>query len=170
MEEIYFIADTHFGDDNIRRYENRPFENTAQMEREIIKRWNDTVKEDDRVYVLGDFGADKYEKELLDKLKGKLYLVKGNHDEYSNDYYRNAGFIEVYDLPVILEDFWILSHEPLYINSNMPYANIFGHVHNSPIYKTYSRQHYCVSAERIDYTPVSMKHIIKKIKYGDDIL
>lgn len=170
MEEIYFIADTHFGDDNICRYENRPFENTTQMELEIIKRWNDVVKDNDRVYVLGDFGADKYEKELLNKLKGKLYLIKGNHDGYSNDYYRNAGFTEVYDLPVILEDFWILSHEPLYINSNMPYANIFGHVHNSPIYKTYSSQHYCVSAERIDYTPISMKQIIKKIKYGGNIL
>ena len=168
MEEIYFIADTHFGDDNIRRYENRPFENTVQMEQEIIKRWNNVVKDTDRVYVLGDFGADKYEKDLLNKLNGKIYLVKGNHDEYSNDYYRNAGFIEVYDLPVILGDFWILSHEPLYVNSNMPYANIFGHVHNSPIYKTYSSQHYCVSAERIDYTPVSMKQIMKKVKYGEE--
>ena len=60
-EKIYFIADTHFGDDNIRRYENRPFENAAQMEQELIKRWNNIVKENDKVYVLGDFGADKYE-------------------------------------------------------------------------------------------------------------
>lgn len=163
-EKIYFIADTHFGDDNIRRYENRPFENAAQMEQELIKRWNNIVEENDKVYVLGDFGADKCEKKIISKLKGIIYLVKGNHDEYSNEYYRKAGFAEVYDLPVILKGFWILSHEPLYINTNMPYANIFGHVHNSPIYKTCSSQHYCVSAERIDYTPVSMKYIIQKIK------
>lgn len=163
-EKIYFIADTHFGDDSIRRYENRPFENTVQMEQELIKRWNNIVEENDKVYVLGDFGADKCEKELISKLKGVIYLVKGNHDEYSNEYYRKVGFAEVYDLPVILKSFWILSHEPLYINTNMPYANIFGHVHNSPIYKTCSCQHYCVSAERIDYTPVSMEYIIRKIK------
>lgn len=53
------------------------------------------------------------------------------------------------------------------VQTNMPYANIFGHVHNSPVYKTYSSQHYCVSAERIDYTPISMEHIIRKIKYGE---
>ncbi len=51
-----------------------------------------------------------------------------------------------------------------YVNSNMPYANVFGHIHNSPIFKTYSSQHYCVSVERINYTPISMNEIIKKVQ------
>jgi calcineurin-like phosphoesterase family protein len=49
----------------------------------------------------------------------------------------------------------------------MPYANLFGHVHNSPIIKTYSRQHYCVSVERIDYTPVSFEEIGGRIQGRD---
>ena len=69
----------------------------------------------------------------------------------------------MYDLPVILEGFWILSHDLLYVNTNMPYANIFGHVHNSPIIKDYSRQHYCVSVERIDYRPISFEEIKRRV-------
>ena len=163
---IFFIADTHFSEENIMQYENRPFESAAAMNMEIVSRWNSVVSEEDEVYVLGDFGATGQEALMLGQLKGKKFLVKGNHDTRSNQYYREAGFAEVYDHPVIIKDFWILSHGPLYVNTNMPYANLFGHVHNSPIIKTFSRQHYCVSVERIDYTPISFDEIISVIRDG----
>lgn len=155
---IYFIADTHFGDERIRRYENRPFTDAAAMDQELIRRWNQTVSEADTVYVLGDWGSLS-----PNLLHGTKYLIKGNHDALANQVYRDMGFVEVYDLPVILEDFWILSHEPLYVCENMPYANLFGHVHASPLYRTFSRQHYCVSAERIDYTPISFAAVQKQV-------
>jgi calcineurin-like phosphoesterase family protein len=91
--------------------------------------------------------------------------VKGNHDIQNNDFYRCAGFKEVYDKPVILENFWILSHEPLYVCENMPYAKIFGHVHNSPLYKDCSSHHFCVTVERINYTPISFDEIKRKVNY-----
>lgn len=155
---IYFIADTHFGDERIRRYENRPFTDASAMDQELIRRWNRTVSAADTVYVLGDWGS--LSPALLN---GTKYLLKGNHDTLTNQAYRDMGFAEVYDLPVILESFWILSHEPLYVCENMPYANLFGHVHASPLYRTFSRQHYCVSAERIDYTPISFAAIQKRV-------
>lgn len=163
---IYFIADMHFSEENIMRYENRSFSDIAEMNNELLVRWNSIVNQDDEVYILGDFGADGQEKIILNQLKGKKYLIKGNHDIKSNQYYRDAGFKEVYDHPIIIKDFWILSHAPLYVNKNMPYANLFGHVHNSPIIKTYSEQHYCVSVERIGYTPISLDDIILTIR-GD---
>lgn len=161
---IYFIADTHFSEENIRRYENRPFKNAIEMNEKLITKWNEIVSEEDPVYVLGDFGAINQEDFILKQLKGIKFLVKGNHDMNSNHYYRKAGFQEVYDYPIIIRNFWILSHEPLYINENMPYANIFGHVHNSPIIKTFSKQHYCVSVERINYAPISFDEIIFKVQ------
>ncbi len=161
---VYFIADTHFSEENIILYENRPFKTVQEMDREIVMRWNNTVKYNDIVYVLGDFGATGNEKAVLSHLNGGKFLIKGNHDTNSNTYYREAGFKEVSGLPVILDSFWILSHEPLYVNKNMPYANIFGHVHNSPVFKTYSSQHYCVSVERTDYTPLAFEEIISKVK------
>lgn len=163
MSRIFFIADTHFCEDNIMHYENRPFESVAQMDQEMINNWNKMVSEEDIVYVLGDFGADKNESRVLKQLNGIKYLVKGNHDIYSNEYYRLAGFSEVYDKPVILDEFWILSHEPMYVNVNMPYANIFGHVHASPLYQDFSKQHYCVSVERINFKPILYEEIKKAV-------
>lgn len=160
---IYFIADTHFGESNIMSYENRPFKSVEDMNNTMITNWNALVKDEDKVYVLGDFGADGQEAVVLNQLKGIKYLVKGNHDIQSNDYYRKAGFQEVYDCPILLENFWILSHEPLYVNANMPYANLFGHVHNSPLFKDYSKQHFCVSVERIDYIPIAFEEIKRRM-------
>lgn len=164
MNKTFFIADTHFGEDNIRRYENRPFESVEEMNALLIKNWNSVVSSDDEVYVLGDFGADKKEADILSRLNGIKYLVKGNHDVYSNEYYRKAGFAEVYDMPVLYKEFWILSHDSVYVNSNMPYANLFGHVHNNPIVKDYSTQHFCISVERINYTPIEFNEIVIKVK------
>ncbi len=152
---IYFIADMHFGDERILRYENRPFADACQMTEEMVSLWNETIGSDDEVYVVGDVGDDA----VVKHLNGIKYLIKGNHDVKSNEEYRRCGFTEVYDHPIILDGFWILSHEPLYVNENMPYANIFGHVHNSPLYRTFSRQHYCVSVERTGYRPVSFDKI-----------
>ena len=84
MKKTYLIADTHFGDERIRKYENRPFPDTEQMDTEIIKRWNAEVSDNDMIYVLGDFGADGYESKILSQLNGVKFLVKGNHDTKSN--------------------------------------------------------------------------------------
>lgn len=165
----YFIADTHFGEDNIRRYEKRPFGSASEMDETIIGNWNRVVNGDDEVYILGDFGADGNEQDVLKTLNGTKYLIKGNHDTKANEYYRAVGFKEVYDMPVLFKGFWILSHEPVYVNSNMPYANLFGHVHNSPIIKDYSSQHFCVSAERTDYTPILFEDIAKKVKEASEV-
>ena len=51
---IFYIADLHFGHKNILGYDKRPFDNTEQMDEEIIRRWNERVCDDDTVYVLGD--------------------------------------------------------------------------------------------------------------------
>lgn len=161
---IFFIADTHFSEENIMKYENRPFASVDDMDEQMIERWNARVCEEDLVYVLGDFGATGREQEYLSRLRGTKYLVKGNHDVEENEYYRKAGFKEVYDCPILLESFWILSHEPLYVNENMPYANLFGHVHNSPLFKDFSKQHYCVSVERTQFTPISFEEVKRCIK------
>lgn len=156
---IYFIADTHFDDERILAYEKRPYKTASDMTNELIQRWNETIHKEDIVYHIGDVGNQ----EIIKKLNGVKYLIKGNHDVLTNEEYRNCGFLEVYDHPIIIENFWILSHEPMYVNTNMPYANIFGHVHNSPLYKTYSKQHYCVSVERIDYQPIAFETIKKAV-------
>ena len=84
----------------------------------------------------------------------------GNHDLYlSPQKWRELGFEECYDLPIILRGFFMLSHEPLYICRSMPYANLFGHVHNIPTYRSVSSRSACVSVERIGYRPVLLTEL-----------
>ena len=157
---IFLIADTHFGDENIRLYEERPFPDTDTMDREIIRRWNSVVGDNDLVYHLGDFcsGGQERCRELLSQLKGRKRLLIGNHDAYlTTQQWRDLGFEECYDLPVILKEFFILSHAPLYVCRSMPYANLYGHIHSSPTYRTVSSRSACVSVERIDYTPILLE-------------
>lgn len=164
--KVFFIADTHFGDSNILRYENRPFSDVEQMDSTLIKNWNNTISKDDKVFLVGDFSEYGFEKsrEICQQLNGEKFLVMGNHDFQNEKYYYDCGFDSVSRYPIIYENFWIISHEPLYINRNMPYANIFGHVHANPLYKDVSEQSFCVSAERINYTPVEFSEIKLRMK------
>lgn len=170
MSRIFIISDTHFFHTNIIKYCNRPFKDAAQMNIELIQKWNSVVGTDDIVYHLGDFafGNINNVKSIVSQLHGRIKLIKGNHDKFSNSTLRGIGFAEVYDKPIIINDFIILSHEPMFINANCPYINIFGHVHDSPDYKTISEVGACVSAERIDYTPVLLSDIIEKIQHQKD--
>lgn len=81
--KIWFTSDLHFGHRNIIKYCHRPFDSVDEMDNELIKLWNDTVDEEDEVFVLGDFslhGKPDYLSYLLHRLKGRKYLVRGNHD------------------------------------------------------------------------------------------
>ena len=71
---IYFTSDLHFGHDNIIRHTGRSFENAEEMDRILIKKWNQTVSSRDEVYILGDFtmkGA-AYACKILGQLRAPL--------------------------------------------------------------------------------------------------
>ena len=168
MQKTFFIADTHFGHKAIIDYENRPFSSVEEMDEVLISNWNSVVGKDDRVFMLGDFSF--YGKRdaimlILRRLNGRKSLVVGNHDtSHSAAWWRSVGFDEAYKYPIILDGFLILSHEPMYINTNMPYANIFGHVHGRPEYRDLSPQTFCVSVERIGYRPLELDEVKRRIR------
>ena len=103
--------------------------------------------------------------EIGQRLNGRKRLILGNHDQASIETYRAAGFEFVYNHHIVLEDFFIVSHVPLVgISENGPFANIFAHVHDDPTYKDCSCRSFCVSAERINYTPIWFEDIKALIK------
>ena len=53
------------------------------MNEALILNWNAKVKPNDSVFHLGDvgIGAAKALREILDRLNGRIYLIKGNHDD-----------------------------------------------------------------------------------------
>ena len=78
---VYFIADTHFGHENVLHLCNRPFETIEEMNETIIENWNERIRGNDTVYIVGDmfFRCDDPES-ILKRLHGKKHLLLGNHD------------------------------------------------------------------------------------------
>jgi calcineurin-like phosphoesterase family protein len=79
---LYFTSDTHFGHINVLKFDKRPFKDIHEHDAQLIQRWNETVTDKDDVWHLGDFAyrADKPVSYYLNQLKGRIHLVKGNHD------------------------------------------------------------------------------------------
>lgn len=166
----FVTSDMHFGHFNIISYCSRPFSSVEEMNQKLIKRWNNTVSKNDKVYVLGDvgFGSAKVLKPIIQQLNGYKVLIYGNHDKRTQarrwfDY----GFNEVSKLPIIYEGFVIMSHHPLGFLGNTPFVNLYGHVHNNEAYPTFTKRSCCICVERWDYKPVLLKPILERFKKED---
>ena len=167
MSKLFLTADTHFGHENIIKYENRPFMDKESMDAAIIKNWNSVVSKKDKVILAGDvsfYGKDKTA-EIIQQLNGKKILVKGNRDQRNNTWWLDVGFDEVSNYPIIYKEWFVIQHEPpTYYNDATPYFYIYGHVHSSEMYRTITKQTACVCVERWDYTPVELERIIELAK------
>lgn len=164
---IYFIADTHFNHANIIKYCNRPFNNTIEMNEYIIQKWNSIVKNDDKVYHLGDVGFGSVEdvKNLIGRLNGTKILLRGNHDfKIGVNTWKEIGFTEIYKKKIVLGNL-LLTHVPTE-EVGEKQINIFGHIHNKPLDERFDKNnHICVSCDVVDYTPISIETIEKTANY-----
>lgn len=164
MAREWIISDTHFGHKNIIGYENRPFGSVEEMDQAMIDRWNEMVKSpEDIVWHLGDVAMANSARfqEIMAQLRGRKRLIKGNHDERPDRWYLDRGFEFVSAYPLLLRGFFWLSHEPLYMNANMPYVNIHGHIHS----KRYEgEQHINVSVEHLGYRPAMFDELVAHLK------
>lgn len=129
----FYISDLHFGHKNIIKYDQRPFNSTKEMDEEIIKRWNETVKTDDTVYILGDVSwyISDITREMLKWMNGHKILIKGNHDKETSHLFKH--FDGIYDYLEIVDgiDKVVLSHYPM-LSWNGQFRNsvhLYGHVH-----------------------------------------
>lgn len=86
----------NFGHVNIMKYCNRPFQTVEEMNETMINNWNNVIKDKDEVYHLGDFSLVKKEnlRKIRIRLRGKVYLIKGNHDKFSKKDYENFENVE----------------------------------------------------------------------------
>ncbi len=76
---IYLTSDLLLGRDKV--VESRGFRSAEEMENDIVKRWNETVREDDIVYHLGNFSWEPISAEtVLPFLNGTIYFVMGPYD------------------------------------------------------------------------------------------
>lgn len=153
--KTFVISDTHFAHKNIIDYCNRPFKDIHEMDEAMIKNWNETVSNDDVVIHLGDFGLGnkEYIRSIIQRLNGKKILILGNHDNWSEQFYRDAGFHTVSRFPILYADFYICSHAPIQMPQLTCYQNLYGHIHTDPNYVDNASAR-CFCVERIGYRPV----------------
>lgn len=77
---IFYTADLHF------HYKpflpDRPFASVEEMDEAMIRLWNETVTDEDTVYVVGDVGYNGgyVPGDALGRLQGRKHLIRGNHD------------------------------------------------------------------------------------------
>ncbi|WP_036744962.1 metallophosphoesterase [Paenibacillus sp. HGF7] len=153
------MSDHHFGHKLIIDFESRPFADADEMTDVMIQKWNAVVGSEDKVFHLGDFSFLNQERtqEIVGKLNGYKFLVLGNHDRgRSRSWWLDAGFDEVSEYPVLYKDFFLLSHEPVYMNKHMPYVNVHGHIHGQ---KYEGKNYFNVCVEHWDYTPLTFEQI-----------
>lgn len=153
--KYFIISDTHFNHANIIKYCNRPFKDVEEMNKAIIKNWNETVSNNDVVIHLGDvaLGSREEAKKIIQQLNGRKILIKGNHDNWTDEFYKECGFQYVSKYPIVWNDFYLLSHAPLQLSETTPYFNYYGHVHNDEKFID-SATSKCVCVERIGYRPL----------------
>ena len=126
--KVFITADLHLGHANIIKYCNRPYKNVEEMNEDLIKKWNGTVNENDRVFFLGDFGLGSKESVIKwgHMLNGRKVLIYGNHDHQKPQVYYDAGFEYVSKWPIVIQNTYLLSHAPFKLMWGGPLINIHG--------------------------------------------
>lgn len=83
-----YIADCHFWHQKLNDcMDHRGFANVEEMNDHMVKQWNSVVSKRDEVVILGDFSWGDWEQteSILDRLNGRLFLIRGNHDRFLKD-------------------------------------------------------------------------------------
>lgn len=164
---IYLTSDLHFSHHNIIRYCNRPFESVHFMNKTITENWNDTVKDDDIIYILGDITLETSQEKIigyLSNLKGKIIIIQGNHDKFKQtiqNVYPVFRFVEiVYNGKRIFMCHDWESKKDI-INVVNPDIVLAGHVHEKWTHFQYEKYKITnVGVDIWDFKPVSIDKII----------
>jgi calcineurin-like phosphoesterase family protein len=178
---VFFTADQHFGHASIIQHCRRPFADVAEMDAELIRRWNDRVNRQEIVYHLGDFllchshRAEGY----LEQLNGVIRIVPGGHDHGWLKYMRRVGREfrsrsgePVQILPPLAEIkpqlgaegiAIVVCHYPMLAWEGSHYGSwhLHGHIHGTR--NGYHPRALDVGVDCWDYQPVSLQEIAEAI-------
>ena len=184
MPAVFLVSDTHFGHAGVCKFTHpddpevklRPWDDADEMDEEMIRRWNDCVRPNDKVYHLGDVVINRKALKTLSRLNGDKVLIRGNHDIFRDDEYREY-FRELRAYHVM--NGLILSHIPVHEASLGRFGcNIHGHLHASRVKKArgvdartgeilygteIDPRYWCACVEQTDFAPILFEDALKKI-------
>jgi calcineurin-like phosphoesterase family protein len=134
------------------------------MDQVLVERWNQTVKPNDKIYVLGDVAMRSKHMHVMSQLHGDKVLIKGNHDifkmkEYAT-YFRDIRAYHVMNG-------CLLSHIPIHPASMGRFGcNIHGHLHYREVTTDQDQidpRYICVSVEHTNYAPILFEEVCQRI-------
>lgn len=180
MSDIWLISDTHFFHDNVLKFTDdngnivrgSRFGTMEEMNDCIVENWNRVVKDNDRVFHLGDvnFGSKEQFVPLWQRLRGRKSLILGNHDDAA--FFLKHNLVETVQVFRMLSEFGVaLTHVPVHpgclfqfpnkdgtngVTEPIPVLNAHGHLHHKPSPEGRYRS---VCVEQIDYTPINIEEL-----------
>ena len=184
MPSVFLVSDTHFGHAGVCRFTRndgvtklRPWDDPQEMDEAMIKAWNERVKHTDKVYHLGDVVINRKALPTLARLNGDKVLIRGNHDIFRDDEYRQY-FRELRAYHVM--NGLILSHIPIHEASLGRFGCcVHGHLHANRVMKPrgvdartgemlyrdeIDPRYYNVSVEQLpDFAPILFEDVLKRI-------
>ena len=122
MVKTWVYSDPHFYHNNIVKFTNydgskvRPWDDAEKMTDQMVDWYNELVKPEDRVYILGDVAfTARNMRNSVSRLTGRKVLIKGNHDP---DKHREM-YMELFDdvRAYVIKKGFIMSHIPIHEQS-----------------------------------------------------
>lgn len=133
----YFTSDWHLFHANIIRYSKRPFRDTAEMNRAILDRLNETVEENDWLYFLGDMALTqepRYLEYWLNQVRCKnICFIRGNHERTASQLrHRFYWFKDIAEIDVDGQNI-TLCHYAMRVWNKSHHGSwhLYGHSHGS---------------------------------------
>jgi calcineurin-like phosphoesterase family protein len=157
---VFFTSDTHFGDHRTLNIHKRPFATVADMDRELVSRWNASVTPDDEVWHLGDVARRPLDVPgILSALHGKKHLIRGNNDPVATG--EAAGWSSVADYAELSLDGTavVLCHYPFrsWNGQHRRSINLHGHSHGR---LTRMLRQFDVGVDAQDFRPVTLASLL----------
>jgi len=173
----WVVSDYHWNHKNILKYCARPYATVHEMHKDLVKRHNALVSNDDVVYILGDLamiGEGHSAAGLVTWIKsfhGVKHLILGNHDKMKPFWYVEECGVQTVHTALIMpgrasfKGFFgngrdvVLIHDPAAAQDPSKLW-IHGHTHNN-CNEGENGEHLCnVSVEVTNYEPVPLEDIL----------
>lgn len=175
----FFISDLCLGHGNIIRYDRRPFNSIEDHDETIIKNWNSVVSDKDTTYLLGNiaFGLRDEVAEKINKLNGRICLIRGNHDvkqveraglrdrfQWIRDLWFYKATIE--DEPIRI----VLCHYPMlrWDRSHYGVWHLYGHCRGKAPERSSKDLAIDVGCNLHNYTPLDLYEVIWMFRQLED--
>ena len=179
---IFVTSDLHFNHDKEFVWKVRGYESVYEMNEAIVERFNSVVRPDDDVYILGDLClggggpavlADN--KALIERLNGRLHIIRGNHDTEPRVrmYATCANVVDIVKWADMLHYkgyHFYLSHFPT-LTGNLEKeslkqctCNLFGHTHQTTNFHLDMPFMYHVGVDSHNCYPMNLDNIIIEMK------